>query len=180
VRVVDGDSEGLTGLGPSRLIGVDAPEVRRGRECYGHEASAFARRVLRSGRRVRYLRGAEPSDRFGRALVYLSLGDGRSFNAMLVEDGYATTLIIPPNDRYADRLGALAERARRKRWGRWSAACAGHDRASDLEFTFARQAAAGGRGEIRPSRKVRTPQGRVVGNADPGKPAGKCHRNDTA
>ncbi len=31
-----------------------------------------------------------------------------------------------------------------------------------------------------PSRKVRTSQGRVVGNADPGKPAGKCHRNDTA
>ena len=28
-----------------------------------------------------------------------------------------------------------------------------------------------------PSRKVRTPQGRVVGEADPGKPAGKCHRN---
>ena len=31
-----------------------------------------------------------------------------------------------------------------------------------------------------PSRKVRTPQGTVVGNADPGKPAGKCHRNHTA
>src|SRR4051794_6847727 len=31
-----------------------------------------------------------------------------------------------------------------------------------------------------PSRKVRTPQGRVVGKPDPGKPAGKCHRNDTA
>ena len=31
-----------------------------------------------------------------------------------------------------------------------------------------------------PSRKVRTPQGTVVGNADPGKPAGKCHRKDTA
>ena len=31
-----------------------------------------------------------------------------------------------------------------------------------------------------PSRKVRTSQGKVVGNADPGKPAGKCHRNDTA
>ena len=31
-----------------------------------------------------------------------------------------------------------------------------------------------------PSRKVRTPQGRVVGSADPGKPEGKCHRNDTA
>ena len=32
----------------------------------------------------------------------------------------------------------------------------------------------------RPSRKVRTSQGRVVGNADPGKPAGKCHRKHTA
>ena len=28
-----------------------------------------------------------------------------------------------------------------------------------------------------PSRKVRTPQGKAVGNAHPGKPAGKCHRN---
>src|SRR6476646_11613961 len=30
------------------------------------------------------------------------------------------------------------------------------------------------------SRKVRTPQGRAVGNAHPGKPAGQCHRKDTA
>ena len=36
------------------------------------------------------------------------------------------------------------------------------------------------RGGVEPSRKVRTSQGEVVGNADPGKPAGKCHRNDTA
>ena len=31
-----------------------------------------------------------------------------------------------------------------------------------------------------PSRKVRTPKGKVVDNVDPGKPAGKCHRKDTA
>jgi phage shock protein A len=31
-----------------------------------------------------------------------------------------------------------------------------------------------------PSRKVRTSQGWVVGNADPGKPAGQCHRKHTA
>ena len=35
-------------------------------------------------------------------------------------------------------------------------------------------------GRENPSRKVRTPKGRAVGNAHPGKPAGKCHRNDTA
>jgi len=32
-------------------------------------------------------------------------------------------------------------------------------------------------GRENPSRKVRTPQGMAVGNAHPGKPAGKCHRN---
>jgi hypothetical protein len=32
----------------------------------------------------------------------------------------------------------------------------------------------------RQARKVRAPQGRVVGNADPGRPAGKCHRKQTA
>ena len=32
-------------------------------------------------------------------------------------------------------------------------------------------------GRENPSRKVRTPKGRAVGNAHPGKPAGKCHRN---
>ena len=32
-------------------------------------------------------------------------------------------------------------------------------------------------GDFGPSRKVRTPKGRTVGNAHPGKPAGKWHRN---
>ena len=29
-------------------------------------------------------------------------------------------------------------------------------------------------------RKVRTPQSRVVGNSHPGRPAGQCHREQTA
>ena len=34
--------------------------------------------------------------------------------------------------------------------------------------------------EALPSRKVRTSQGKAVGNADPGKLAGQCHRKHTA
>jgi len=120
VRVVDGDTVVLRRLGSSRLIGVDTPEVHGGRECYGREASAFAWRVLAPGSRVRYLPGAEPRDRYRRPLVYVWLADGRSFNAMLVEGGYATTLTIPPNDRYADRLRRLAREAKRRERGRWS------------------------------------------------------------
>src|SRR5688500_3226411 len=71
VRVVDGDTVELGGgLGKSRLIGVDTPEVYGGVECYGREASAYAKRQL-DGRSVRYTIGREERDRYGRLLVYL-------------------------------------------------------------------------------------------------------------
>jgi micrococcal nuclease len=119
-RVVDGDTVVLSRVGTARLIGVDTPEVHRGVECFGRAASAYAERVL-DGRRVRYRFGVERRDRYGRALVYLRLLDGRFFNAMLVRDGYAVPLTIPPNVEYADRFVALAREARRAGRGLWSA-----------------------------------------------------------
>ena len=119
-RVVDGDTVRLAGLGSVRLIGIDTPEVYGGRvECFGPEASAFARSVLRPGTRVRYRVGAEPRDRYGRLLAYVWLRDGRLFNAMLAERGYATALTIPPNDDLASRFRAAERRARDNRRGMW-------------------------------------------------------------
>jgi micrococcal nuclease len=120
VRVVDGDTVVLRGAGKSRLIGVDTPEVYGGSECFGREASAFAKRVLRPGLRVGVERDVEARDRYGRALVYLRLPDGRSFNELLVAKGYAVPLTIPPNVRHAERFRALARRARRREAGLWS------------------------------------------------------------
>jgi micrococcal nuclease len=125
-RVTDGDTVRLSGLGRTRLIGVDTPEVYGGVECYGREASAFAKRVLKPGTRVRYKLGVEPRDRYGRALAYVWLEDGRLFNLMLVEQGYATQLTIPPNVEYADRFRAAVRQARKANRGLWSArTCAG-------------------------------------------------------
>ena len=126
MEVVDGDTVELSRLGNVRLIGVDTPEVHGGSECYGAAASAFAKRLLPPGRRVRYRLGAEPRDRYGRALAYVWLADGAFVNAVLVERGYATPLTIPPNDDYAPRFLAAARRARREQRGLWSSsACAG-------------------------------------------------------
>jgi micrococcal nuclease len=122
-RVVDGDTVRLAGLGSVRLIGIDTPEVYGGRvECFGPEASAFAKSVLRPGTRVRYRVGAEPRDRYGRLLAYVWLRDGRLFNALLAERGYATTLTIPPNDDLAPRFRAAVERARERHRGMWGRA----------------------------------------------------------
>jgi micrococcal nuclease len=120
-RVTDGDTVRLVGLGRVRLIGIDTPEVFGGVECYGREASAFAKRVLRPGRRVRYRLGIEERDRYGRLLAYVWLADGRLFNLLLAERGYATPLTIPPNVEFADRFVAAARRARRAGRGLWRA-----------------------------------------------------------
>jgi micrococcal nuclease len=123
VRVVDGDTVVLGGLGRSRLIGIDTPEVHGRRACFGAQASAFAERVLR-GRRVRYAIGLQPRDRYGRALVYLWLTDGRLVNEMLVAGGYARTLPIAPNVHYASRFRRRADAARAAGRGLWArAAC---------------------------------------------------------
>ena len=76
----DGDTLYLSGIGKVRLIGVDTPEVYGGVECFGRRASEFVERVAPLGSRVRYRLGVEERDRYGRALAYVWLRDGRAFS----------------------------------------------------------------------------------------------------
>jgi micrococcal nuclease len=123
-RVVDGDTvEARIGgeVEDVRLIGIDTPEsVQPGApvECFGLRASGFTRELL-AGRRVRLVFGEERRDRYDRLLAYVHLGD-RLANAILIRRGFARTLTIPPNDRYAPLLRRLeldAARAGRGLWG---------------------------------------------------------------
>jgi micrococcal nuclease len=125
-RVVDGDTVVLSDVGKVRLIGIDTPEVYGKVECYGRAASAFAKRSLPEGASVRYRLGVEERDRYGRALAYVWLRDGRMFNEILAERGYAQSLTIPPNDQYAPKFVAAARRARSAGLGLWGLpGCAG-------------------------------------------------------
>jgi micrococcal nuclease len=122
VRVVDGDTVILAGLGSSRIVGVDTPETVKPDtpvQCFGPRASAFSKHVLGAAGRVRYRVAVEPVDAYGRSLVYLWLPDGRFFNAMLVRRGLARPLPFPPNTRYAPLFQRLAERAARRGKGLW-------------------------------------------------------------
>jgi micrococcal nuclease len=116
----DGDTLWLSGIGKVRLIGMDTPEVYRQVECFGREASAFVERTVPLGAEVRYRLGVEERDRYGRALAYVWLSDGRMFNGLLAERGYATPLTIPPNVEYAKLFVAAARRARTASRGLWS------------------------------------------------------------
>jgi micrococcal nuclease len=117
--VTDGDTIHLAGLGSVRLIGIDTPEVYGGVECFGRRASNFARRLLPLGTRVRYRVGVEERDRYGRLLAYVWLPDGRMVNRVMVEEGYAQPLTIPPNVEFADAFRAAARAARQAGLGLW-------------------------------------------------------------
>jgi micrococcal nuclease len=115
----DGDTLWLSGIGKVRLIGIDTPEVFGQVECYGRQASAFVERTVPLGSEVRYRLGLDERDRYGRALAYLWLRDGRFLNRLLVARGYAQPLTVPPNVEYADVFASAARRAREAGRGLW-------------------------------------------------------------
>jgi micrococcal nuclease len=127
-RVVDGDTIEVDYEGHSedvRYIGVDTPESVKPDtpvQCYALAASHFNEQLV-DGERVRLAFDAERRDVYGRLLAYVHLG--KTFvNAELVRRGYARTLTIPPNDRFAARFSRLeqaASDAGRGLWGRCDA-----------------------------------------------------------
>jgi micrococcal nuclease len=72
---------------------------------------------------VSYRLGVDERDRYGRALAYVWLRDGRFLNRLLVARGYATPLTVPPNVEYEGAFVRAARRAREAARGLWSADC---------------------------------------------------------
>ena len=122
-HVTDGDTVVLRNGQKVRLVQVDTPEVYFGTECYGPQASVTTKRLLPEGARVRLL--AEPAtdrvDQYGRLLRYVvRAGDGVNVNIRLVALGAAAPYFYEGRrGRYANRLDALAKRARAKHLGLW-------------------------------------------------------------
>lgn len=124
VRAVDGDTAVVSLPDGSedrvRYIGVDTPESVKPDtpvQCYAEQASAFNHRAV-DGQKVRLILGDEQRDVYDRLLAYVHIGQ-RFLNAELIEGGYARTLTIPPNDRYAPLFERLESQAGRNGTGLW-------------------------------------------------------------
>ena len=72
-----------------------------------------------------YRLGTEERDRYGRALAYVYLEDGRFLNLLLIRRGYAQVLTVPPNVEFAARLTTAARTARRAGRGLWASGACG-------------------------------------------------------
>ena len=119
----DGDTVTLESGRRLRLIGIDTPEL--GRDGKPDQPFAVAARdALRSLLEKRPELGLRLDrtrrDVHGRLLAHAFLADGTSLSAWLLERGYATLLIIPPNDWNAACYQAAERRARTEDRGIWA------------------------------------------------------------
>jgi len=134
VRVVDGDTFLARWSGGARpvrvrIIGADTPEtVKPGVavRCYGPQASAFTKHLLRPGTTVRaaYELGGD-TDRYGRQLWDVWLPDGRFLESVLVAAGAARAYPFAPQLDHAALLADLQRGAEMHARGLWGPPCRG-------------------------------------------------------
>jgi micrococcal nuclease len=115
-RVADGDSFTCRDGRRVRLIGIDTPELAQGES--GRRARAALSRLAPPGTSVRLERDVAPRDRYGRELAHVWNGS-RLVNEALVLEGWALLYTVPPNVKYAERLGRAQKKARAAGVGLW-------------------------------------------------------------
>jgi len=130
-RIVDGDTVDATRRGRTltlRLIGIDTPETVHPTvpiECYGPEASAYARRALLSEPvTLEFDRSQGRTDYYDRTLAYLWLTDPpepRLFNEEAIRRGYANEYTYDSAYAWQQEFIRAEQVAQSQRRGLWLA-----------------------------------------------------------
>lgn len=121
-KVYDGDTIILEDGKHIRLLGVNTPEIesrQRAEEPGGVAAKKWLQAQLHD-KKV-YLEYDEVKiDKYKRQLAHVFLSNGKHLNVMLLENGWGTVSIIPPNVRYSDKLVQAQQQAEKARLGIWA------------------------------------------------------------
>ncbi|UJF35260.1 thermonuclease family protein [Paenibacillus hexagrammi] len=119
-RVIDGDTFETNAGEKVRLIGVNTPEVYGEVQYYGREASDYSKKQL-SNQAVYLFSDVGNTDKYGRLLRYVFMKNNPvMFNEILLMEGYANTMSVPPNVTYAKKFAGLERLAREQNKGLWS------------------------------------------------------------
>jgi len=118
IRVIDGDTIEVE-LGnfiyKVRYIGMNSPEMD---EYCGPEAKAVNTSLV-EGQTIRLVKDVSETDRYGRLLRYVYVGD-IFVNAELVRLGYASAATYPSDVEYSDLFVPLEREAREAERGCWA------------------------------------------------------------
>lgn len=129
VRAKDGDTyvvnynnEDIT----VRLIGVDTPEsvapstYSKENTEEGKEVSDIVKDTLTAGDKLYLEFDVSPTDKYGRTLAYVYFEDGTMIQDWLLSNGYARTMTVPPNVKYADHFTEVQSIAAENKVGLWN------------------------------------------------------------
>lgn len=115
-RVIDGDTVQLTDEREVRLLGINAPEKQ---EPY-YQESKNRLKALIENRTVSLEKDKTDKDIHRRSLRYVFVDD-IFINLKMIEEGYATVYIIPPDEKYSSQLLKAENEAKQKKIGIWKA-----------------------------------------------------------
>lgn len=136
VRAIDGDTIEVLIDGQKkavRYIGINTPETvhpSKPAECFGKEASD-KNKALVEGTYVRLEKDISETDKYGRLLRYVYIGD-TMINKALVEGGYAHVSTYPPDVRHTEEFRKAEESARESKSGLWGDTCLGETDVNDI------------------------------------------------
>ncbi len=121
--IYDGDTLLLKDGRKIRLIGINAPEVahhgRKGQR-YGREATEKLRELLKNANnKVRLEHDKQMRDRYKRELAYVFLPDGTDISEWMLQQGWATLMVFPPNTRYINHYRKAERSAQLKKRHIW-------------------------------------------------------------
>jgi micrococcal nuclease len=119
-RVLDGDTVELETGQKVRYIGINTPETvdsRKTVQCFGKEASSKNKELV-EGKKVRLEKDVSETDKYGRLLRYVYVGD-IFVNDYLVREGYAYATSYPPDVKYQDQFKKASEEAQKENKGLW-------------------------------------------------------------
>ncbi|HEC04838.1 MAG TPA: hypothetical protein ENI84_01390 [Thiothrix sp.] len=133
--VYDGDTlklSGSTKKNPNstklRVIGIDTPEkahkpnYKKSEPFAGQATEALRELLSKHDNTIYYEEGRQNKDKYGRLLAYVFTPDGIDVSQWLLQQGLATILIIPPNNRYIDCYRKAEKQAQEKALNIWSLA----------------------------------------------------------
>lgn len=135
-KVVDGDTVQLSTGETVRYIGIDTPETkdpRKGVQCFGKEA-AVKNKELIEGKAVTLEKDVSETDRYGRLLRYVFVGDV-FINDELVRQGFAHASAYPPDIKYQEQFIETEREARENNRGLWAACEAQPQNVEEIDRT---------------------------------------------
>jgi len=119
-KVIDGDTIEVEGGMKVRYIGVDTPETvhpLKGVQCFGRQATEKNKELV-EGKKVRLEKDISETDKYGRLLRYIWIGN-QMVNEILVKEGFAFSSSYPPDIKYQERFRAAETDARVSNKGLW-------------------------------------------------------------